>query len=368
MDDQEWMRQALTLSYRGEGWVSPNPLVGAVIVKNGQKIGEGWHTRCGALHAEREALVHCTQDPAGATLYVTLEPCCHTGRQPPCTQAILDAGISRVIVGSPDPNPLVAGKGIELLRQAGIEVTENVLREDCDRANQIFLHYINTGMPFVAMKYAMTMDGKIACSTGASKWVTGSEARAHVHQLRHRYRAIMVGIGTVLKDDPMLNCRMPDGRDPIRVICDSHLRTPLTAQLVQTASEIPTFLATACTDPAQHRPYLDAGCIVLCLPDADGRVDLAALMKELGRQEIDSVLLEGGGTLNWAMLKANLVQKVYAYVAPKLFGGESAKTPVEGEGFSTPDQSVFLQNSRITQIGQDILIESEIGRNVYRNH
>ncbi len=360
MNDLEWMRQALALAQRAVGWVSPNPLVGAILVKDGRKIGEGWHTRCGALHAEREALKHCTEDPSGATMYVTLEPCCHTGRQPPCTQAILDAGITRVVVGSPDPNPLVAGKGVRLLRQAGVEVTEHVLQEECDRLNQIFLHYIRTGTPFVAMKYAMTLDGKIACCTGASKWVTGEAARDHVHHLRHQYRAILVGVGTVLADDPLLTCRLPDGRDPIRVVCDSKLQTPLSAQLVQTADKVPTLLATACADPVRQRPYLDAGCTVLCLPGPDGRVDLPGLMAELGRREIDSVLLEGGGTLNWSMLEAGLVNKVYAYLAPKLFGGQSAKTPVEGRGVPEPSQAVLLKDSRISQIGPDILIESDV--------
>lgn len=366
MKDQEWMGMALELAVRGEGWTSPNPMVGAVLVKDGRVIGQGWHERCGALHAERHALARCTEDPAGATLYVTLEPCCHTGRQPPCTQAILDAGIRRVVVGSPDPNPLVAGKGIQILREAGVDVTENVLREDCDRVNRIFLHYIQTGLPLVAVKYAMTMDGKIACYTGASQWITGQEARSHVHRLRHRYRAIMVGVGTVLADDPMLNCRLPQGRDPIRVVCDSSLRTPLTSQLVQTAGQIPTILATA-ADPQRFQPYLDAGCTVLALPGADGRVDLPGLLRELGRREVDSLLVEGGGRLNWSMLKDGLVQQIYTYLAPKLFGGADAKTPIEGQGFPSPDQAILLRSGRITQLGEDFLIESEVEPRVHRN-
>lgn len=367
-EDQHWMHQALELAYRGEGWTSPNPMVGAVIVKDGKKIGEGWHTRCGALHAEREALARCTQDPSGATLYVTLEPCCHTGRQPPCTQAILKAGIARVVVGSPDPNPLVEGKGVQQLRLAGVDVTENILRQECDQANQIFMHYIKTKTPFVAMKYAMTMDGKIACYTGASQWVTGEEARAHVQTLRHRHRAIMVGIGTVLQDDPMLNCRMPNGRNPVRVVCDSQLQMPQTAQLVTTAYQIPTILATACTDTKKWQIYQKAGCTMLCLPGTDGHVDLAALMQELGKQQIDSVLLEGGGTLNWAMLQAGLVQKIYAYVAPKIFGGSMAKTPVEGSGFALPNQALKLNHSKITQLANDFLVESEVETSVHGDH
>ncbi len=366
MNDQDWMHRALNLAVRGEGWTSPNPMVGAVIVKNGKMIGEGWHEKCGALHAERHALFRCSEDPAGATMYVTLEPCCHVGRQPPCTQAIIEAGIRRVVIGSADPNPVVAGQGIQILRQAGIEITENVLRKECDKINQVFFHYILNKKPYVAMKYAMTMDGKIACYTGESKWVTGEDARAHVHRLRHRYRAIMAGVGTVLTDDPMLNCRIPNGRNPIRVICDSSLRTPLTSQLVRTASQIPTILATANVDSERARPYLDAGCTVLILPGSDGKVDLSALMTELGKLEIDSVLLEGGGTLNWSMLKAGLVQQVYTYLSPKLFGGADAKTPIEGEGFTAPNHAVQLCNSQITRIGSDFLIESEVKQHVYR--
>lgn len=367
MNDQHWMRRALELARRGEGWTNPNPIVGAVIVKDGRVIGEGWHEKCGALHAERHALSRCTEDPAGATLYVTLEPCCHTGRQPPCTQAILEAGICRVVVGSPDPNPLVGGRGIQLLREAGVAVTEHVLRGACDRANRIFLHYIQTGLPYVAMKYAMTMDGKIACYTGVSKWVTGAEARAHVHRLRHRYQAIMAGVGTVLADDPLLTCRIPKGRNPVRIICDSALRTPLTSQLVQTARQIPTILATASPQKEKIQPYLDAGCTVLTLPGADGKVDLAALMAHLGAMEIDSILLEGGGTLNWSMLQAGLVQQVYTYLAPKLFGGAQAKTPIEGQGFDLPDHAVRLCGTTVTSLGPDLLIESEVERHVHRD-
>ena len=219
MDDSSYMALAVELAERGVGWVSPNPLVGAVLVKDGCVIGRGWHERCGGLHAERAALADCREDPAGAVLYVTLEPCCHTGRQPPCTEAILAAGIRRVVVGSMDPNPLVAGKGVELLRTHGVEVETGVLREQCDALNPVFFHYIRTKRPYVVMKYAMTLDGKIAAYTGASRWITREAARRHVHEMRHRYRGILAGVGTVLSDDPLLTCRIPGGRDPVRIIC-----------------------------------------------------------------------------------------------------------------------------------------------------
>ena len=239
MNDKDYMRLALQLAKKGCGWTSPNPMVGAVVVKEGRIIGQGWHQRYGQAHAERNALASCTEDPQGATMYVTLEPCCHYGKQPPCVDAILDAGIHRVVVGSADPNPLVAGKGIAILRAHGIDVTENVLQEECDALNKVFFHYITTKRPFVSMKYAMTMDGKIATYTGASKWITGEIARTHVQRQRHRFRGIMVGVGTILADDPLLTCRIEGGRDPVRIICDTHLRTPLQSQVVTTAKTGP---------------------------------------------------------------------------------------------------------------------------------
>ena len=289
MNDNDYMRLALRLAERGAGRTSPNPMVGAVIVKDGAIIGQGWHEACGGPHAERNALASCTESPAGATMYVTLEPCCHHGRQPPCTDAVREAGIGRVVIGSGDPNPLVAGKGIRILKEAGIEVTEHVLEEECRRLNEVFFHYIKTKRPFVVMKYAMTMDGKIAACTGASRWVTGEEARAHVQQQRNRLTAIMVGVGTVLADDPMLTCRMEGGRNPVRIICDSSLRTPLTAKVVATAPEVPTILATCCPDRDRYRPYEAAGCRILHVPEKDGHVDLKALMEVLGQESIDSI-------------------------------------------------------------------------------
>lgn len=366
-EDQAYMRRALALAEKGMGYTAPNPLVGAVIVKNGQVIGEGWHQKYGQAHAERNALAACTQSPAGATLYVTLEPCCHQGKQPPCTQAILEAGISRVVIGSADPNPLVAGKGVAILKAHGVAVTEGVCRAECDRLNRPFFHYIQTQTPYVVMKYAMTLDGKIATVTGASQWVTGEEARAHVQTLRLRYSAIMVGVGTVLADNPRLTCRLPGGRNPIRIICDSRLRTPLDATVVQTAGETPTWIATCCTEEARRKPYEDAGCRLFTVAEDGGRVDLRDLMTQLGAAGVDSILLEGGGTLNGAALTAGVVQLVLAYVAPKIFGGREAKSPVDGPGVRTPAEAVPLTICQITRLGEDILIESEVESHVYRD-
>ena len=359
--DAEYMRLAISLARKGIGRVNPNPLVGAVIVKDGAIIGQGYHQQYGGLHAERNALTSCTTAPQGATIYVTLEPCCHHGKNPPCTEALIQAGISRVVVGSSDPNPLVAGKGIAQLRAAGIQVDEGVLQAECDAINAIFFHYITTGRPYVALKYAMSADGKIACHNGASRWITGEQARRHAHQLRNQYAAIMVGVGTALADDPELTCRLHGGTNPLRIVCDSQLRTPLSSKLVTTAAQVPTVIATCSQDVSRHQSYLDAGCQVWFLPEKNGRVSLEALLVRLGEQKIDSLLVEGGGQLNWSLLEAGLVQKVYRYIAPKILGG-TAKSPVEGHGVDTPQQAFMLTPGRGFRLGDDLLIESEIDR------
>ena len=303
-------------------------------------------------------------------MYVTLEPCCHHGKQPPCVEAVLEAGIRRVVVGSADPNPLVSGKGVRILRAHGVQTDTDVLREECDRLNEVYLYFIQTRLPFVVMKYAMTLDGKIAAYTGASKWITGEAARNHVQQQRHRYTAIMAGIGTVLADDPLLTCRILDGNNPIRIICDSSLRIPLDAQLVTTANQVPTILAV-CEKGYRNREKRlaleEAGCRILCVEEKNGHADLRQLMQKLGEEQIDSILLEGGGTLHWAALESGIVRKVQAYVAPKLLGGLDAKTPVEGQGVPSPSEAVFLKNMAVTRLGEDLLIESEVAQDVHRD-
>lgn len=361
MNDIEYMSLAIHLAKQGYGWVNPNPMVGAVIVKNGRIIGQSYHQKYGEFHAERNALSDCYTSAVGATLYVTLEPCCHYGRTPPCTEAIIESGISRVVVGSFDPNPMVAGKGIALLRSHGIEVTEDMAKDECDKLNISFFHYIQNKTPYVVMKYAMTMDGKIATRTGQSQWITGEKARRRVHEDRHRYSAIMVGVGTVIADDPMLTCRLENDRNPLRIICDTNLRTPLQAKLVTTTDIAPTLIVTAVTDTNRHQPYLAAGCAVMVVPQRSNQIDLNNLMLRLGEKQIDSLLLEGGGTLNWSALQSGIVNKVQVYIAPKLFGG-SGKTPVEGLGIDSPSGAFLLSAPVITQLGEDILLESEVIR------
>jgi diaminohydroxyphosphoribosylaminopyrimidine deaminase/5-amino-6-(5-phosphoribosylamino)uracil reductase len=335
-------------------------MVGAVIVKDGRIIGQGYHEVYGGPHAERNALASCSESPEGASIYVTLEPCCHHGKTPPCTDALIEHGISRVIIGSSDPNPLVSGKGVSILKSHGIQVTEGVLKEECDSINSVFFHYIKTKRPYVMMKYAMTMDGKIATSNGSSRWITGEEARKKVHEDRGIFRSIMVGIGTVLADDPLLTCRIPGKEEPLRVICDSSLRMPLDSNISKTALRYPTLLATCCQEEKRLLAYRRLGYEVLSLPGADGRVDLNALMEELGSCGVDSLLLEGGGELNWAVLNAGLVNRVQTYIAPKLFGGAAAKSPIAGSGVDFPDGAFSLVTRAITKIGNDILIESDV--------
>lgn len=361
MTDNDYMKRAIELAVRARGFTSPNPMVGAVIVKDGRIIGEGYHHMYGDLHAERDALKNCTEDAHGATIYVTLEPCCHHGKQPPCTDAIIEAGISKVVLGSGDPNPLVAGKGLRILRDNGIEVVEHVLEKECLAINDIFFHYIQTNRPYILMKYAMTMDGKIAAYTGKSQWITSEAAREYVHAQRHNYRGIMVGVQTVLEDDPMLTCRLEGKRNPIRIICDSQLRTPLDCKIVKSAKDVDTIIATCLEDNDKIKAYESMGVTVIVVKkNKDGKVSLPELMDELGKRKIDSIMVEGGATLNWSLLEAGLVNKVQAYIAPKLLGGATAKSPVAGLGFENPDLAVKLINSQIISLGEDFLIESEV--------
>lgn len=348
MEERKWMKQAIELAKKGSGWVNPNPLVGAVIVKNGKVIGQGYHKCYGQLHAEREAFASLIEDAKGATMYVTLEPCCHYGKQPPCTLAIIEHGIQKVVVGSRDPNPKVAGKGIQQLKEAGIEVIEDFMKEECDALNQPFFYSITNHRPYVVMKYAMTADGKIATKTQDSQWISNERSRLKVHQMRHQYMAIMVGIGTVLEDDPRLTCRVENGKNPIRVVCDSSMRIPLDCQLVQTAKEIPTYVAY-CRENEKKERLEEKG--VHLLKCGDEQVDIKELMKKLGELNIDSVLVEGGGTLNESCLP--FVQEVHVFIGSKIFGGQ-AKSPIEGKGIEKVNQAMEFQLSRIEQLGNDV--------------
>lgn len=357
MINADYMRRAIELAKNGIGKTNPNPIVGAVIVKDDCIIGEGYHERIGGLHAERNALASCTQSPEGATIYVTLEPCCHHGKTPPCTDALIEHKLARVVIGSRDPNPKVSGKGVARLREAGIEVVEDYLREECDALNPVFFHYIKEKMPYVALKYAMTADGKIAANTGASQWITGEEARNHVHQLRNYYSSILVGLGTVLQDNPMLTCRIPDGRNPIRIVCDSHLRIPLNCNLCNSTDTAPVIVA--CWDASEQKQQAleEKGVQVLVVKETNHRLDLQDLLYQLGQRDIDSILVEGGGTINASFVKAGLVQHIYAYIGAKIFGGTKPYTPVSGDGIECVSDSLLLSHPKVQTFGSDVLIE-----------
>ena len=340
-------------------------MVGAVIVKDGRIIGEGYHKKCGELHAERNAIASLTESAEGATIYVTLEPCCHYGKTPPCTEAIIEQKIKKVVIGSRDPNPKVAGKGAQILRESGITVVQDFMREECDRLNPVFFHYITTKTPYVVMKYAMTLDGKIATKTGASKWITGELARQEVQHMRHRYMGIMAGIGTVLADDPMLNVRVEGWKSPVRIVCDSSLRIPLDSQIVRSAKEYRTIVAYAGLEEneeiTEKIERLHAkGVDTVCCPDEKGQIDLKKLMTYLGNEGIDSILLEGGGTLNDSALRAGIVKEVHCFIAPKLFGGKNSKTPVQGIGIGLPSEALKLKCTDICRIGEDIRIICQV--------
>ena len=363
--EKEYMERAIELAKKGIGAVNPNPLVGAVIVKDGRIIGEGYHAKYGELHAERNAFANLTEDATGAEMYVTLEPCCHYGKQPPCVEAIVEHEIAKVYVGSDDPNEKVAGKGIKYLRDNGIEVETQVMKNECDEINPVFFHYITTGKPYVVMKYAMTMDGKIATYKGLSKWITGEEARNRVQHTRHQYKGIMVGIGTVIADNPMLTCRLEGGRNPIRIVCDSNLSIPMDCNLVKTAKNIPTIVGAIEKQPTdeEYEKYLSKlqalekeGVQVISVKAVDNHIDLEDFMLKLGKQSIDGILLEGGGTLNYSALSSGIVNEVQMYIAPKIFGGKDAISPVEGIGVEAPDMCFGFDLKKVGKIDEDILL------------
>lgn len=362
-NDVRYMRLALQMARNATGRTVPNPLVGAVIVQAGRIVATGWHRKAGTPHAEIHALNMAGELARGATLYVTLEPCAHYGRTGPCAVAVRDAGIARVVVGMRDPNPLVAGKGLKILTDAGVAV--DVFPDDSDIAaccwqlNEVFLKWIPHKQPFVVLKTAMSLDGKIATVTGESQWITGEAARARVHEWRDIYDGIMVGIGTVLHDDPALTTRLPagrPGRNPIRIIVDSQARTPLTAQVV-TDGAAPTIIAVTEEAPAERIAALEQSAQVEVLRCGSGpHIDVALLMQQLGEREICSIFVEGGGTLAYSFLAAGLVDKVEAFIAPLLIGGREALTPVEGAGSARLADAVRLHDVQYEQVGSDMLV------------
>ncbi|HHT06836.1 MAG TPA: bifunctional diaminohydroxyphosphoribosylaminopyrimidine deaminase/5-amino-6-(5-phosphoribosylamino)uracil reductase RibD [Hydrogenispora sp.] len=374
--DKEFMRMALELAARGRGLVSPNPMVGAVVVKDGRVLGQGYHKEAGGRHAEVYALAEAKGETEGATVYVNLEPCCHFGRNPPCTNQLIAAGITRVVVAVTDPNPRVSGAGLRELEENGIEVTTGVLAEEARRLNEVFFKYITTGLPFVSIKAAVSLDGKIATRTGNSRWISGEESRRRGHELRRAADAIVVGVGTVIKDDPLLNVRLPVLQDkaktkhPLRLILDTRARIPLTAKVIKENPE-QTVIVTG-SDPPAHKveKLTAAGVRIWTLPLRRGRVSLPALLAKAGEERLSSLLVEGGGEVNAAFLGENLVDKVYLFLAPRIIGGASAPTWVEGEGVDQVVKGSHWRNAGLTELGNDLLLEyypEEEGADVYRD-
>ncbi len=366
-----YMQKAIELAFLGGGNVHPNPLVGAVIVKDNKIIAQGFHHVYGNLHAERDALKNAAENNVNvkdADLYVTLEPCCHTGKQPPCTQAIIDSGIKNVIIGSRDPNSLVNGKGVLQLKNAGINVVQDFLKEECDSINEIFFYYITKKIPFVIVKTAQTVDGKTSLSTGASKWITNEKSRNFVHHLRGTTSCVMCGIQTVLKDNPLLTCRIQGDqyKQPTRVVLDSSLQIPLDCNLVQTANKIP-LIVFSCTTNEKQEALEKLGVKVIQVEKKDNHINIEQVLKKLGELSFDSVLVESGGTLNSSLFffgeqKKCLVNKVYCFIAPKILGGKSSSihTCVQGLECDSLESCVQLSEPKIKVFGNDVLLEYDV--------
>lgn len=358
-----YMEKALKLAKKGEGKVNPNPKVGAIVVKDNEIIGEGYHKYFGGPHAEVYALNKAGENSKGSTLYVTLEPCSHYGKTPPCAEAIVKAGISKVVIAMEDPNPLVAGRGINILKNHGIEVITGVMEEEAKKLNEVFIKYITEKEPFIVLKTASTLDGKIATKTGESKWITGEQARYRVHQIRNNLSGIMVGIGTIIKDDPLLTTRIEEGRSPKAIIVDSKLRTPLEAKILNTVKERNIYIATTKehNNLSKKKALEDLGVKILEFEENnEGKVPLKELMKALAKEDIDSILLEGGSTLNFSALKEGIVDKAMCFIAPKIIGGNDSKAMIGGAGIESLKDVFKLKDLTFEKIGEDILIEGYI--------
>ena len=362
------MKMALELAKQGSGWTSPNPMVGAVVVKDGTVVGKGFHKAAGGFHAEIYALDDAGEKARDGVLYVSLEPCNHTGRTAPCTQAILKSGIKRVVAGMKDPNPRVRGGGLDFLKSQGVDVSVGICEDECRRLNEFFVKHITTSLPFVILKCATTIDGCIATHTGDSKWITNPLSRQFVHELRHRVDAVMVGIGTVLKDDPQLTTRLEGrkGSDPLRIVLDTHLSIPQSAQLLHVTSDSDTLIVTSSEAPEQKRTLLEkSGVRFLAIDDSGGQIDLVVLMDELGKMDITSVLIEGGSRVNGSALRAGIVDKIYMFYAPKVCGGG---IPVcVGTGVDLMKESIQVTDISVHRFADDVMIEGYLKSDDYES-
>lgn len=367
MDDAFYMQLALDLAQKGIGFTSPNPVVGAVVVKNGEIVGKGYHRKAGGAHAEATAIKNAGELAEGATLFVNLEPCNHTGRTPPCTRSIVEAGIRRVVTAMPDPNPDVEGEGIAYLRDKGLDVSLGICEEDARKLNEAFIKYIKTKRPFITIKCAMTLDGRIATKSGDSKWITGEEARSVVHEMRHASDAIMVGVNTVKKDNPRLTTRLGHIKDvdPTRVILDTHLTIPEDATILQIESDSVTIVITGAgdTDAAKiekQRRLEQMGALVLQSPLQNGQLAWDPLMARLGGMGVTCLMIEGGSRVIGSALRAGIVDKIVFFYAPKILGGDDGYPVTKGPGPNSIDQSLRIKDMRARKIGEDIMIEGYV--------
>ncbi|MBI3598505.1 MAG: bifunctional diaminohydroxyphosphoribosylaminopyrimidine deaminase/5-amino-6-(5-phosphoribosylamino)uracil reductase RibD [Nitrospirae bacterium] len=356
------MRRAFFLARKGAGKTAPNPMVGAVIVRHGRIVGEGYHHRAGCAHAEIIALAQAGKKAGGGTLYTNLEPCCHTEkRTPPCTDAIIQSGIARVVAAMLDPNPMVHGKGFNALRAAGIDVTVGLLQHEANRLNEIFIKQMKTKLPFVILKAAMTLDGRIATKTGASRWVTCEKARDEVHKLRSKVDAVLVGIGTVLADDPALLANRKGFKNPLRVVIDPHLKIPVHSRLVTSVGQAPTLvLTTVSTSSKKAALLMRNGVRIESFPKQIGGIPFEAILKRLSQIGITSLLIEGGGNVNGRALREGIVDKVIFYIAPKFLCGNDAKAVVDGEAIASLTDAVSLRDLTIRKVGDDLCVEGYI--------
>ncbi|HEV8572665.1 MAG TPA: bifunctional diaminohydroxyphosphoribosylaminopyrimidine deaminase/5-amino-6-(5-phosphoribosylamino)uracil reductase RibD [Actinomycetota bacterium] len=359
--DEVYMRRALVLAERGRGLVAPNPLVGAVLVQDRDVVGEGWHEGPGTSHAEILALEAAGERARGATLYVTLEPCSHFGRTPPCAPRLVEAGLARVVAGTVDPNPLVDGRGLQILREGGIEVEVGVLERDATRLNEAFGRHVRTGLPWVTLKMAASLDGRAAARDGSSRWISGEEARAEVHRMRAAADAILVGAGTAFRDDPALTCRDPDYRGPpkLRVVVDGRGIVPETHRVFD--GEAPVLVATTEAAPQERRrAWRERGAALLVLDEGSSLVPLERLFAELGKRDVQHVLVEGGPTLAWELVTRRLVDRMVLYLAPKLVGGKEAPGVLEGEGVPGIGEAFSLDIEEVARVGHDIKVVARV--------
>ena len=366
--DQKYMKMALKLAEKGKGRVSPNPLVGAVIVRKDQVVGQGYHARYGDQHAETKALLDAGAEANGATIYVNLEPCCHHGQTPPCVEDIIKAGISRAVISVKDPNPLVNGKSIAILKQEGIDVKLGVLEKAALKLNEYFFKYITTGTPFVILKCGMSLDGKVATKTGESRWVTSETSRQFVHHLRNEIDATLVGIETILRDNPRLTTRLKNsqGRDPVRVVIDSLLRIPIRMRIFTQESDAGNIIITTLNAPMDRIKKIEGagGRVLFVKPKGKNRVDMQAMVNELGKSQITSLLIEGGPGINASAIREGIVDKVIMFIAPKIIGGKQAPGAIQGEGIARLEEAIKIYDIKAKKLGDDLMVEGYVQKSL----